>query len=41
METKVQKPKKAKKVEVVEPQSPKWEIKDGKYYLTGNAWPLS
>ena len=43
METKVQKPKKAKKekVEVVEPQGPKWEIKDRQYYLKGNASPLS
>ena len=43
METKVQKPKKAKKekVEVVEPQGPTWEIKDRQYYLKGNASPLS
>jgi len=41
METKVQKPKKAKKVEVVEPQGPKWEIKNRQYYLKGNASPLS
>ena len=43
METKVQKPKKAKKekIEVVEPQGPTWEIKDRQYYLKGNASPLS
>ena len=43
METKVQKPKKAKKekVEVVEPQGPTWEIKDRQYYLKGTASPLS
>jgi len=43
-ETKVQKPKKAKKekkVEVVEPQTPKWEIKDRLYYLKGRGEPLT
>ena len=43
METKVQKPKKAKKqkVEVVEPQGPKWEIKDRMYLLKGRGNPLT
>ena len=41
METKVQNPKKDKKVEVVEPQGPKLEIKNRQYYLKGNASPLS
>ena len=43
-ETKVQKPKKAKKEkkeEVVEPQTPKWEIKDRQYYVKGLGSPLT
>jgi hypothetical protein len=42
-QTKVQKPKKAKKekVEVVEPQAPKWEMKDRLYYLKGRGEPLT
>ena len=43
-ETKVQKPKKAKKEkkeEVVEPQAPKWEIKDRQYYIKGLGSPLT
>ena len=43
-ETKVQKPKKAKKEkkeEVVEPQAPKWEIKDRQYYVKGLGSPLT
>ena len=43
METKVQKPKKAKKekVETVESQGPKWEIKDRMYLLKGRGNPLT
>ena len=44
METKVQKPKKAKKEkkeEVVQPQTPKWEIKDRQYYVKGLGSPLT
>ena len=44
METKVQKPKKAKKEkkeEVVQPQTPKWEIKDRQYYVKGFGSPLT
>tara|TARA_Y100001973_G_C5203270_1_gene339443 strand:- start:3552 stop:4361 length:810 start_codon:yes stop_codon:yes gene_type:complete len=44
METKVQKPKKAKKEkkeEVIEPQTPKWEIKDRQYYIKGLGSPLT
>jgi hypothetical protein len=43
-ETKVQKPKKAKKEKkekVVEPQTPKWEIKDRQYYIKGLGSPLT
>jgi len=43
-ETKVQKPKKAKKEkkeEVIEPQTPKWEIKDRQYYVKGLGSPLT
>ena len=44
METKVQKPKKAKKEkkeEVIEPQTPKWEVKDRQYYIKGLGSPLT
>ena len=43
-ETKVQKSKKTKKkkkVEVIEPQTPKWEIKDRMYHLVGRGEPLT
>ena len=43
-ETKVQKPKKAKKEkkeEVIEPQTPKWEVKDRQYYIKGLGSPLT
>ena len=44
METKVQKPKKAKKEkkeEVIQSQTPKWEMKDRQYYLRGLGSPLT
>ena len=43
METKVQKPKKAKKTveKTVETSTPKWEMKDRQYYLRGLGSPLT
>jgi len=43
METKIQKPKKAKKTveKAVETNTPKWERKDRMYYLRNNATPLT
>ena len=43
METKIQKPKKAKKTveKTVETNTPKWEMKDRQYYIKGLGSPLT